>query len=180
MPPSSGTSVRAPVPRTRLSAWNRSPATSTVCSSITVAVALRMYSIPSCSLLCQFMNAWAALRPLRNSSTTSRMDARFSSKSGNHRLPDSQPGQVELAGRLREQVVGHARLVWARTAEERPPVHGQLAPASGTQVRGAEPASRTAADEDGVERTSIATIDVVDRLTDLPDLGAVDDRTPLR
>jgi hypothetical protein len=63
---------------------NRSPATSTVWASITVAAAFRMYSIPSCSLLCQFMKAWALLRPLRNNSTMSRIDAFFSSNSGNH------------------------------------------------------------------------------------------------
>ncbi len=86
----SGYSVWAPVPSTRLPARNRSPAASTVCSSITVAAAFRMYSIPSCSLLCQFMNACAELRPARNSSTTWRTEARFSSNSGNHSVPDIQ------------------------------------------------------------------------------------------
>ena len=80
----SGSSVRAPVASTRARAVNRSPATSTVWLSMTVAGALRMYSTPSWSLVWRFMMAWAPPRPFLNISMISRTETCFSSNSGNH------------------------------------------------------------------------------------------------
>lgn len=75
---------------TMLSVANRSPFTSTVFLSITMASALRMYSISSCSLLCQFMKACALLRPRLNNLIMSTMDARDSSNFGNHKVSEFQ------------------------------------------------------------------------------------------
>ena len=52
-----------------------------------VAGALTMYSMPSCSLDCQFMMACGYIRPALNRSTISGMLARFSSNGGYHSRP---------------------------------------------------------------------------------------------
>jgi len=62
-------------------------------------------------------------------------------------LVGEPPHPVQLLGRLGEQVVRHAGLVRAGAAEERPRVNDQRPAAHRPQVRRAEPAAGTTADE---------------------------------
>lgn len=78
----------APVANTRLSQVKRSPLTSTVFLSTTVAAALRMYSMSSCSLDCQFMKACGLFRAPLNTLITSTIEARDSSNFGNQSVSE--------------------------------------------------------------------------------------------